>query len=129
VSTTLQTLLDLAPTFLEAAGNDVPNDMQGTSRLSEWAGESSKAREFVLCENRHNPVMPCAVTMIGRRYKITVYQEGEFGELFDLSEDPGEVRNLWGDPDYLELKNDLLHKFIQAQLASELMKMPRVSHA
>ena len=67
--------------------------------------------------------------MIGRRYKITVYQEGEFGELFDLSEDPGEVRNLWGDPFFLELKNDLLHKFIQARLASELMKMPRVSHA
>ena len=129
VSTTLQTLLDLAPTFLEAAGNDVPNDMQGNSRLSEWTGESSKSREFVLCENRHNPVMPCAITMIDRRYKITVYQEGEFGELFDLSEDPGEVQNLWNDQDYLELKNDLLRKFIQARLASELMKMPRVSHA
>jgi len=31
-----------------------------------------------------------------------------FGQLFDPTDDPGEVRNLWGDPGYQDVKRELL---------------------
>ena len=103
--------------------------MQGLSLLGEWTGERASTRDFVLCENRHNPVMPHAVTHVDARYKITVYREGDAGELFDLEADPGEVANLWTNRDFAALKSDMLLRFAQSILASERMKMPRVSHA
>ncbi len=41
------------------------------------------------------------------RYKlIHYYQLGEW-ELFDLEEDPNEMRSVYDDPDYEEIKNEL----------------------
>lgn len=129
VSQELQSLVDLTPTFLQAAGIQASHDLQGVSLLDEWTGQRETTRDFVLCENRHNPVMPHAVTYVETRYKITVYRVGDFGELFDLENDPGEVNNLWSNPDAAALKSEMLLRFGQSILASERMKMPRVSHA
>ncbi|MFV0334596.1 MAG: sulfatase [Tropicimonas sp.] len=129
VSEALQSLVDLAPSFLDAAGLGAPGAMQGISQLPVWRGEAERARDFVLCENRHNPVMPHVTSYVDARYKISVYREGDFGEIFDLRDDPGEVRNLWDDPAHDGLRRDLLHRMIQAMLASEPMKSPRVAQA
>ena len=68
-------------------------------------------------------------TYVNKRYKITVYRQGEDGELFDLAEDPGEVNNLWHDPAAGGLKARLLHAFVQATLRDEPMRMPRIAGA
>ena len=68
-------------------------------------------------------------TYVNDRYKITVYRQGQDGELFDLQQDPGEVRNLWHEPSAGELKARLLHEFMQATLACEPTRMPRIAGA
>lgn len=129
VSKSLQSLVDLMPTFLEASEQAVPDDIQGLSHLNEWTEQGAPTRDFVICENRHNPTMPHAVTRVDARYKITVYSAGAPGELFDREADPGEIDNLWSNPDHADLKSEMLLQFTQAQLVSGRMKMPRVSHA
>ena len=49
-----------------------------------------------------------------RRYKLVVYHDHEIGELFDLEKDPGEFDNLWEDPEYQDLRFDLLKKSFDA---------------
>ena len=66
---------------------------------------------------------------VNQRYKITVYRDGEDGELFDLKEDPGERVNLWHDVAAMELKCRLLHEFMQATLECEPTRMPRIAGA
>jgi arylsulfatase A-like enzyme len=129
VSDALQSLVDLAPTFLDAAGEAVPGEMQGVSQWTYWRGGEEPARDFVLCENRHNPEMPHVETYIDARYKISVYRRADFGELFDLEADPGEVNNLWDDPQAQELKQKLLLAFVQGIMQSEPTRMARVAHA
>ena len=73
--------------------------------------------------------MPHGTRFITGRYKISVYREGGHGELFDLQEDPGEVRNLWQDPECGDLRATHLRQMAQGMLASEPMNMPRVAHA
>lgn len=128
VSSALQSLVDLTPTFLDAAGLGEPTHLQGRSQLFSWTGQKA-VRDFVLCENRHNPHMPHVVTYVGERYKITLYKEGDIGELFDLLEDPLEINNLWSDPGSVELKQQLLQACVQGLMKSEPMTMPRVAHA
>ena len=63
------------------------------------------------------------------RYKITVYYNQTYGEIFDLQEDPNELHNLWDEPEYAKLKTELLLKYAWAELGKEPLPMPRIHHA
>jgi len=128
-SASLQALVDLAPSFLSAAGISVPGMMQGLDQSPVWRGEAEAVRNEVVVENRHQPTAVHLRTYIDQRYKITVYRDQPYGELFDLQADPGEVNNRWDEPAYQEVKLRLMHKFINAELRREPMRYPRIAGA
>jgi arylsulfatase A-like enzyme len=125
-SDALQTLVDLAPTFLSACGIDAPGCMTGVDQSAVWAGESDSARDHVIVENRHEPTTIHVKTYIDERYKLTVYYGREYGELFDLRDDPGEVDNLWDNPAFSALKAGLTTKLLFAEMGKEPLPMPRI---
>ncbi|MFP4028024.1 MAG: sulfatase-like hydrolase/transferase [Candidatus Brocadiia bacterium] len=129
VVSALQSQVDLPVTFLEACGIEAPGYMQGTDQLDVWAGEKDSARNHVMVENRHQPTAIHLRTYVDERYKITVYRDESYGELFDLQEDPEEHSNLWHDPEYTELKAEVLHRFANAELVREPTRMPRIAVA
>ncbi len=129
VSGALQSLVDLAPTFLDAAGLPVPGLMQGVSQWPVWRGATARARDWAMVENRHQPTALHLRTYIEDRHKITVYRGHEYGELFDLADDPEERRNRWDDPAYAAVKGALLHRFVQAEIAREPTRLPRIAGA
>ena len=128
-SSALQSLVDFSPTFLGAAGVDVPGYMTGLNQFDAWCGKADPVRDHVLVENRHEPTLVHLRTYVDERYKITVYRDHDYGELFDLEKDPGEVRNRWADPEYAEVKSKLLLRFMNATLQCEPTRMPRVAGA
>lgn len=128
-SSAIQSHVDLAPSFLAFADVDTPREMTGVAQASVWQGDSSSARDHAVCEFHHEPSTVNLRTYVNERYKVTVYQGQEYGELFDLVEDPGEFRNLWDDPEHSELKMRLLVRYIWAELGKEPMWMPRVALA
>lgn len=125
-SNALQTLVDFAPTFLTIAGLPVPRTMTGVDQSAVWLGKQSAARDHVLVENRHQPTTLHLKTYIDDRYKLTVYYGREYGELFDLESDPGEIDNLWNDPKQTELKARLVMALLQAEMGKEPLLMPRI---
>ena len=129
ISSSLQSLVDLAPTFLDACGLEVPRTMTGISQKDVWFGKKEAIRSNVIVENHHQPTTLHQKTYVDRRYKITVYYGRTYGELFDLETDPGEINNLWADPCHKDLKSELLLKYIHAELGKEPIWMPRVSVA
>jgi len=129
VSGALQSQIDFAPTFLSAADIPVPGLMQGRNQLPVWFGDASQARDHVIVENRHNPTTVHLRTMVTDRYTLTVYRDAAYGELFDLREDPGELRNHWDDPTYAGIKLELMHRFLQAEMEREPTRMPRIAGA
>lgn len=128
-SEAMQSLVDLAPTFLSLAGVEIPRTMTGVNQRAVWNGEQAMARDHVIVENHHQPTTIHQRSFIDERYKITVYFGHSYGELFDLREDPGEVNNLWDQPSARDLKSALLLKLIQAELGKEPLWMPRVCGA
>lgn len=128
VSEQIQNLVDLAPTFLHAAGLEKPGIMTGVNQLASWT-ENTPQRSGTVIENHHGARCFHMRTYVNQRYKLTVYRDGDEGELFDLVEDPDELRNRWNDPDARELKLSLMHEFLQATLRDEPMRMPRIAGA
>ncbi len=130
VSEALQSQVDFAPTFLAAAGIEIPGAMQGLNQAEVWSGQQeTPVREHVIVENRHNPTTVHLRTYVDRRYKITVYRDKDYGELFDLQEDPQERCNLWDDAQSQALKCELLLRFVQAEIQREPTRMARVAVA
>lgn len=103
--------LDFAPTFLEAAGIDVPTDMQGESLMPILTGASSLDREAVYYHYYEYP----AVHMVKRHYAIVTqeyklvhfYFDVDEWELYDRLKDPQEMNNVFDDPAYQDVIADL----------------------
>ena len=128
-SPALQSLVDFAPSFLAATGIPIPASMTGLDQTNVWYGDRYSLRDHVLVENRHEPTTIHLRTFIDERYKLTVYYHRDYGELFDLAEDPHEVRNLWHDPAAGALKHDLIRRLLHAELGREPLPMPRIAGA
>ena len=110
--------LDFAQTFLEAAGVDAPDDMQGESLVPLLTGNEDKwTRDAVYYHYYEYP----AEHMVNRHYAIVTkeyklihyyYVEDQW-ELIDRKKDPMELRNVYEDPAYAEIREDL-HNRLEA---------------
>jgi uncharacterized sulfatase len=129
-SDALQALIDLPSTFLAACGISIPGIMQGVNQLPVWTGQTSEARDSVIVEFRHQPTRVHLRTYIEDRHKITMYRDhDQYGELFDLQTDPEERVNLWDDPDHAAVKAGILQRWINAEIAREPTRFPRIAGA
>jgi arylsulfatase A-like enzyme len=124
VSDALVELMDIAPTLLDICGLSQPDRMQGKSLVPILNGERNRLHEYVRSEYYH-VLMPTdengfegsyGTMYRNERYKLVVYHNQGLGELFDLLEDPDEFVNLWNDPDYSDLRSELLLKSYNAQV-------------
>ncbi len=125
-SDALQSLVDLPQTLLSLCGIAAPRAMTGVDQSKVWLGKADRARPHVVVENRHQPTTIHAKTYVDDRYKLTVYYNRDYGELFDLRSDPGEARNLWAEPECKDLRAELVMKLLFAEMGKEPLWMPRI---
>lgn len=109
--------LDIAPTLLELAGVAIPEKMQGRSVVKLARGEQTTWRKDWLYEYYEYPISQRVLPHRGIRtekYKLIHYylSPQEF-ELYDLENDPGEKRNLYGDPNYSGLTGELMARLTE----------------
>lgn len=113
-------MIDIAPTLCEAAGIEAPPSFQGRSFLplvTDPAAED-RFRESVYAEfynaniNHRHPKAYVTMVFDGRWKLVKAHaQEGApslGGELYDLSADPHEHRNLYDQPEYVAEQARLL---------------------
>lgn len=128
-SSSLQSLVDIVPTFLDYCGIEIWDGVAGLSQKSVWNGEIDNIRNYIVCEDNHERDSICLRTYVDERYKLSVYLGTDHGEIFDLKEDPREVNNLWYLPEYKDLKVELMQKALQAEMKREPKFMPRIAGA
>jgi uncharacterized sulfatase len=128
-SDALLSLVDLPRTFLSLAGIPAPRSMAGLDQSDVLLGKQEQVRDYVIVENHHEPTTIHVKTWIDKRYKLTVYCNRDYGELFDLEQDPGEACNLWDESDCRALKQQLIMRLLFAEMDKEPLWMPRVAGA
>ncbi|MDB4752535.1 sulfatase [Winogradskyella sp.] len=106
--------IDFAPTLLELAGISIPEDMQGTSFVSQLSLDSSHIRDAVYYHYYEYPkwhmVQPHYGIRTNRFKLIHFYYSMDEWELYDLNSDPNEMNNLYGNPKYKKLIKELKKK-------------------
>ncbi|CAM3400010.1 sulfatase-like hydrolase/transferase [Occultella aeris] len=130
--------VDLAPTFLQAAGLPVPPAIQGASLEGLIRGGDPDWRDWAMCQYRdsgHPYDPPVHVTMLRHdRWKLVVHHgrpataRAYTGELYDLQADPDELTNLWDDEAYRSTRGALQEKLIDVLVATEDRSNPRLAH-
>lgn len=103
-------LVDLAPTFLEAAGVDIHPGMQGKSLMKLLRGEASEHRDDIYCESYEASNEGYASMVRDQSHKIVIYHTKNEGELYDLKKDPAESHNLWDSPEHSHHKLRMLER-------------------
>ena len=116
--------LDFAETFLDAAGVPVPKEMQGRSMRPVLAGQTPADWRKAFYYQYYEYPQPHHVRphygVITDRYKLVqFYGTGEdYTELFDLKEDPRELKSVFGQPAYAATEKELRAEL--ARLRKEL---------
>ena len=104
--------IDYAPTFLELAGAEIPDDIQGESLVPLLKGEHpDNWRQSLYYHFYEYPAEHSVKRHYGirtDRYKlIHFYHDIDAWELYDLLEDPNELHNLYSQPGYEALTDSL----------------------
>ncbi|MDH5760514.1 MAG: sulfatase [Gemmatimonadota bacterium] len=124
VDTHLVQNLDLAETFLDAAGVSVPDVMQGRSLLPLLRGEDpGDWRDAIYYQYFEYPGWHMVRRHYGvrtDRYKLIHYYEIGEWELFDLQEDPHEMHSVYGDPGYAEIQSSLYDRLMELRAAYDV---------
>ena len=127
--------VDFAPTLLDLAGVDVPDQMQGRSLLPVLRGEadddwpeSMYYRYWMHGDGAHN--VPAHYGVRTRSHKLIGYYNDPLGqlgargpavepewELFDLVADPAELHNVIADPEFREVARELRAELQRQQIA------------
>lgn len=120
IDSSMVMLLDIAPTFMQLAGLNVPSDMQGQSLIPVFKGKDKDFRSAVFYHyyeypNEHNALPHFGIRtkryVLVRFYKpsetwknkmvnegsliIDTYNPKDYWEFYDLKADPEELHNLY----------------------------------
>ena len=108
--------LDLAPTLLDYADIEIPEEMQGESFRPLLKGEKVEWRDALYYHYYEYP----SVHMVKRHYGIRTeryklihfYYDVDEWEMYDLQNDPNEMKSIYGDPAYADVQN-MLHQQLE----------------
>ncbi len=119
VSADLASSIDIATTILERAGIQPYNGIQGRDLMS-----SSPPEAIIVEEDSQRSMigfdrMQRVRTVVTDRYRMSLRQGEDWGELYDLEKDPNETVNLFDNTDAASVKADLtmimLRKMVELQ--------------
>ena len=103
--------VDFAPTMLDLAGVPIPPSMQGRSLVpllegttpADW--QKSLYYHYYEFPGAHDVHRHYGVKTA--RYKLMHYYHLGEWELFDLERDPHDLKNVYGDPAYADVRKEL----------------------
>ena len=110
--------LDFAPTFLDYAGADIPEGMQGSSLKPVLSGKTPAGwRKSMYYHYYEYPGWHMVKRHYGirtKKYKlIHFYYDNDSWELYDLQKDPNELNNVYNDSSYKDTVKELKAELVK----------------
>jgi len=103
------TTMDLAPTILEIFGRPIPASFMGQSLVPTLKGAPQHLTRPIAAENRLQQTL-----ILPNGLKVIYDTRTKSSELYDLTQDPGETRDLSGNAELLEEPLATLQAFFEA---------------
>lgn len=119
----VMTHLDLTPTFLDLAGGEPLVGMEGRSFTGTLSGSADPHRDAIIVERisviggEHTMKVKMLVT---DDWKLLHYGSAAYGELYNVIDDPQDLRNLWDDPVHQDVRRRLTDRLLAELIDTEL---------
>lgn len=100
--------VDLYPTLCELTRVPAPERLDGKS-LKGIIEDGERGKDYTVCEwsfVEHYDGMVYAI--VNKEYRLVYFNETREGELYDINNDPGEMNNLYYDPAYAQVKEQMM---------------------
>ncbi len=108
ISDRLTTSLDHLPTFCDWAGVGARPPLDGRSVAPVCAGESGETWDEIAVQWTGHPHEGCVRSIItDDGWRLSIFSEEGYGEMFNLREDPTEQRNLYFDAESTAKRQEL----------------------
>ena len=118
-SDSIVSILDVAKSVLHRAGLAPYNGIQGEDLLATRLDKAALKDRSILIEcTTQYPYLGfddlvSVTSLVNQRWRITIWQGQDWGELYDLDADPGEQNNLWDSTTHQAQKAALMHELIK----------------
>lgn len=116
VSKRLGGAIDLAPTLLQRAGLKVPVGMQGQDLLGDEPAEDVLVEDPGIQVFRDSDARSSILSLVTERWRLSLFEGLDGGELYDLKTDPHELDNCWDDPGCRDVRLELQQRLSQRLL-------------
>ena len=133
VNANLVSNVDFAQTLLSAAGVTAPPDVQGRDLGPLFQGQTPadwrKSFYYHYYEYPlYHEVRPHYGVVTDRYKLVHFYFDADYWELFDLKNDPLELRSVWGEPQYAAVEQELTDELrrLRAELSVPDEEPPHV---
>lgn len=118
----LVSLVDIYPTLMDMASIQHPDGLDGYSLMPELTGCPSQRPDWVLSEF-HGTSCNTGVFMLRQGYWKYIVYVGYKPQLFNLKDDPDEIRNLaQGRPDIVKKMEELLQQIVDYEAVDAKVK-------
>ncbi len=128
-SSALVSAVDFCPTVLDLAGVQAPEGVQGRSYRGLLAGDAVSHRDAVYIEYDETYIKDRLRQIRTADWALTYYANSDYGLLYDLQRDPGELQNRWDDPACRDVKANLLAALLRHTSAADDWLPPKLCHA
>lgn len=113
VTDALMEHVDIVPTLLGLIGRtEMPEGIQGISQQPVAAGYAQRVRDSAMTSYDAHDRGVHAKCLRTDKYKLVIFADETYGELFDLESDPQERQNRFDDPAYSGIKQQLMERLI-----------------
>ena len=105
--------IDYAPTFMEIAGQAIPEDVQGKSMLPILQDSTQEIHDSIYYAYYElgEHAVPQHFGVRTKTKKLFFLPETNEWQLFDLEKDPQEVFNLYDHPEYSQIRTELVTEY------------------
>ena len=120
--TQLTGAIDVARTILARAQVAPVDGMQGLDLNPLLHDTAQPTREAILIEDEDHRtpgwlgLRSRTRTLVTDRHRLSIYRATGWGELYDLTDDPLELRNLWDEPAAAKLRSKLAERLVREMM-------------
>ncbi|MFX0099701.1 MAG: sulfatase [Candidatus Hodarchaeota archaeon] len=105
-------LIDLPTTFLSFAGLKSPRFMEGEDQKDVWTNPDKCIRDDVIVEERPYNTDFNEKVLINDEFKLTFFAGRDYGELYNIKDDPDQIHNLWDDEKHASIKLEMISRIL-----------------
>jgi arylsulfatase len=106
--------MDVGPTMVEWAGGELSHQQFGKSLCPTLADPAKEHRSEAISEYGGE------VMVLNRQWKAVLNRQGQVYLLFDVAEDPNEVNNLAGQPEFGDVERTLRLRILERPMTAQV---------